>query len=88
MAKLFRRFQRRARIYCLACDRTAPTGPPELVLAWMDRHRCLGGHTTSCGLPTAKQDWCPDCKTSAGITTTPGQLASDPTQSERKNGAA
>ncbi|MGH8833393.1 MAG: hypothetical protein ACRDWG_00080 [Actinomycetes bacterium] len=88
MTRLMRRFGRRLRVYCLACDKTAPTGPPELVLAWLDRHRCLGGHTARCGLPTAQDDWCPDCKTSAGITTVPGQLAGDPTQSARASGAA
>ena len=87
MANLFRRFRDRQRVYCLACDKTAPTGPPELVLAWLDRHRCLGGHTASCGLQAAKDDWCPDCKQAAGITTMPGQMRSDPSQSARTGGA-
>jgi hypothetical protein len=88
MATLFRRFRRRLRVYCLACDKTAPSGPPELVLAWLDRHRCLDGHTASCGLQAAQDDWCPDCKQVAGITKRPGQIASDPSQSARMNGAA
>jgi hypothetical protein len=33
MTRLFKRFRRRRRAYCLACDKTAPSGPPELVLA-------------------------------------------------------
>ena len=86
MSRLLRRFRRRLRVYCLACDKTAPSGPPELVLAWLDRHRCLGGHTASCGLQAAKDDWCPDCKQAAGISTVPGQLATDTSQSARMGG--
>jgi hypothetical protein len=88
MTKLFRRFRRRLRAYCLACEQTGPSEPPELVLAWLNRHRCLGGHTASCGLPAAQEDWCPDCKTAAGITAVPGQLAGDSARSARISGAA
>lgn len=87
MSKRLRRFRRRLRVYCMACDKIAPSGPPELVLAWLDRHRCLGGHTASCGLPAAQDDWCPDCKAAAGIVTLPGQLAADPSQSARMDWA-
>lgn len=88
MRRLLRRFRRRMRAYCLACEQTGPSGPPELVWAWLNRHRCLGGHTASCGLPAATQDWCPDCKTTAGITALPGQLAGDTPQSARNSGVA
>jgi hypothetical protein len=88
MRKLFKRLRRRLRVYCLACEKTGPSGPPELVWSWLNRHRCLGGHTASCGLPAAQADWCPDCKHTAGITAVPGQLRGDSTQSARLNGAA
>jgi hypothetical protein len=35
MKRRFKRFKRRLRAYCLACDKAAPSGPPELVLAWL-----------------------------------------------------
>jgi hypothetical protein len=44
MARLFRWLVRRFRpttsVYCMACKRTGPTGEPELVLTWLDRHGC------------------------------------------------
>jgi hypothetical protein len=87
MRRLFKRFRRRLRAYCLACDKTAPSGPPELVLAWLNRHRCLDGHTASCGLATATDDWCPDCKHLSGITAMPGQLRGDSPRSARPGAA-
>ena len=88
MRRLFKRFRCRLRAYCLACEKTGPSGPPELVWSWLNRHRCLGGHTASCGLAAAQDDWCPDCKHTAGVTAVPGQLSSDSPQSARLNGAA
>ena len=88
MRRLFKRFKRRLRTYCLACEQTGPSVPPELVWSWLNRHRCLGGHTASCGLPAAQDDWCPDCKLTAGVIAVPGQLTSDPVQSMREIGAA
>jgi hypothetical protein len=51
MVRLFRRlvhlFRPTTLVYCMVCKRTGPTGEPEVVLAWLDRHRCTASTTAS-----------------------------------------
>jgi hypothetical protein len=42
-----RRRRARSRTGCMACKRTGPTGEPEVVLSWLDRHRCTAASTAS-----------------------------------------